>query len=65
MAALAPPLPVAGPVPKEEHPTIEALRMLLRNRSAIAGVVLLLTVLAVSLIGDGLNDAMNPKLRER
>lgn len=32
---------------------------------AIPGVAIFLTVLAVSLIGDGLNDALNPKLRER
>lgn len=29
------------------------------------GVAIFLTVFAVSLIGDGLNDAFNPKLRER
>lgn len=29
------------------------------------GVAIFLTVLALSLIGDGLNDAFNPKLRER
>ena len=29
------------------------------------GVMIFLTVFAVSLIGDGLNDAFNPKLRER
>lgn len=29
------------------------------------GVAIFLTVLAVSLIGDGLNDALNPRLRER
>ncbi|MGH8796065.1 MAG: ABC transporter permease, partial [Caldimonas sp.] len=32
---------------------------------AIPGAAIFITVLAVSLIGDGLNDAMNPKLRER
>jgi peptide/nickel transport system permease protein len=32
---------------------------------AFPGVAIFLTVLAVSLIGDGLNDALNPKLRER
>ena len=32
---------------------------------AFPGAAIFLTVLAVSLIGDGLNDAMNPKLRER
>lgn len=31
----------------------------------IPGLAIFLTVLAVSLIGDGLNDALNPKLRER
>ena len=31
----------------------------------IPGTFIFLTVLAVSLIGDGLNDATNPKLRER
>lgn len=29
------------------------------------GIAIFLTVLAVNLIGDGLNDALNPKLRER
>ncbi len=29
------------------------------------GVAIFLTVLSVSLIGDGLNDALNPRLRER
>lgn len=29
------------------------------------GIAIFLTVLAVSLIGDGLNDALNPKLRDR
>ena len=29
------------------------------------GIAIFLTVLAVSLVGDGLNDAFNPKLRER
>jgi peptide/nickel transport system permease protein len=29
------------------------------------GVAIFLTVFAVSLVGDGLNDAFNPKLRER
>jgi peptide/nickel transport system permease protein len=32
---------------------------------AFPGLMIFLTVLAVSLIGDGLNDALNPKLRER
>ncbi|MDP6564788.1 MAG: ABC transporter permease [Alphaproteobacteria bacterium] len=31
----------------------------------IPGICIFVTVLAVSLIGDGLNDATNPKLRER
>jgi peptide/nickel transport system permease protein len=29
------------------------------------GIAILLTVLAINLIGDGLNDAFNPRLRER
>lgn len=29
------------------------------------GVAIFLTVLAISLVGDGINDAFNPKLRER
>jgi len=33
--------------------------------SAIPGVAILLTVLAVSLVGQGLNDALNPRLRSR
>ena len=33
--------------------------------SAIPGLAILLTVLAVSLVGQGLNDALNPRLRGR
>ena len=32
---------------------------------AIPGIAIFLTVFAVSLVGDGLNDAFNPKLRSR
>lgn len=32
---------------------------------AFPGIMIVLTVLSISLIGDGLNDALNPKLRER
>lgn len=32
---------------------------------AIPGVALLLTALALNLVGEGLNDALNPRLRER
>ncbi|MDQ2151481.1 ABC transporter permease [Alcaligenaceae bacterium C4P045] len=32
---------------------------------AIPGVAIMLAVLALNLIGDGLNDALNPKLRDR
>ena len=31
----------------------------------IPGVAIFITVLALSLVGDGLNDALNPKLRQR
>lgn len=31
----------------------------------IPGVAIFITVLAISLVGDGLNDALNPKLRRR
>jgi peptide/nickel transport system permease protein len=33
--------------------------------SAIPGIAILLTVLAVSLVGQGLNDALNPRLKRR
>ena len=32
---------------------------------AIPGLAILLTVLAINLVGEGLNDALNPRLRER
>jgi peptide/nickel transport system permease protein len=32
--------------------------------SAIPGVVIMLAVLSLNLVGDGLNDALNPKLRD-
>ena len=31
----------------------------------IPGIAIFITVLAISLVGDGLNDALNPKLRSR
>ncbi|MCO4825706.1 MAG: ABC transporter permease subunit, partial [Amylibacter sp.] len=31
----------------------------------IPGVAIFITVLCISLVGDGLNDALNPKLKER
>ena len=33
--------------------------------SAIPGIAILVTVLAVSLVGQGLNDALNPRLKNR
>jgi len=33
--------------------------------SAVPGIAIMLTVLALNLVGDGLNDALNPKLRDR
>lgn len=33
--------------------------------SAIPGIAILITVLAVSLVGQGLNDALNPRLKSR
>jgi len=32
---------------------------------AIPGVLILLTVLAINLVGEGINDALNPRLRNR
>jgi peptide/nickel transport system permease protein len=42
-------------------------RTFLRNAwwlCAIPGIAILLTVLSINLVGEGLNDAMNPRLRE-
>ena len=39
------------PAPRVEHPTVEALRMFVRNPSAIVGIAILLVVLAVSIAG--------------
>ncbi|QDL38443.1 ABC transporter permease [Rhodoferax sediminis] len=44
-------------VPKVEHPTVEALRMFVRNPSAIVGIVLFLFVLVVSIAGPWLYPA--------
>lgn len=47
---------------------IGAGRSVLRTQwyvSAIPGVAILLTVLSVSLVGQGLNDALNPRLNRR
>lgn len=47
---------------------IGAARTMLREAplmSVMPGMAILLTVLAINLIGEGLNDAMNPQLRKR
>ncbi|MEO0821375.1 MAG: ABC transporter permease [Pseudomonadota bacterium] len=47
---------------------IGAGRTLLRSAwwvCAFPGIAILLTVLAINLVGEGLNDALNPRLRER
>lgn len=47
---------------------IGASRTMLREApwmSVMPGIAILLTVLAINLIGEGLNDAMNPQLRKR
>jgi peptide/nickel transport system permease protein len=47
---------------------IGAGREMLRTEwylTAIPGVAILLTVLALNLVGEGLNDALNPRLRDR
>ncbi len=47
---------------------ISAGRLVLRSAWWICtfpGIAILLTVLAINLIGDGLNEALNPRLRER
>ena len=33
--------------------------------SAIPGVIILVTVLAINLVGEGLNDALNPRIQRR
>lgn len=33
--------------------------------SAIPGIMILITVLAINLVGEGLNEALNPRLRQR
>jgi peptide/nickel transport system permease protein len=43
-------------------------RQLIRSSwyiSAIPGLAIMVTVLCLNLVGDGLNDALNPKLRDR
>jgi len=43
-------------------------RLLIRSAwfiCAIPGIAIMITVLCLNLIGDGLNDALNPKLRDR
>ena len=52
MSAVTPPLSLAPAAPvKVEHPTVEALRMFVRNPAAIAGMALLLLILLVAIAG--------------
>jgi peptide/nickel transport system permease protein len=47
---------------------IEAGREMLRTEwylTALPGLAILITMLALNLIGDGLNDVLNPRLRDR
>ena len=48
---VAAPPTAAAPAWQDEHPTIEALRMFVRNPSAIAGMVMLVIVILVSIVG--------------
>lgn len=48
---------VAQPLPKADHPTVEALRMFLRNPSAIAGLLMLALILLVAIVGPLVYDA--------
>jgi len=61
MNTIASPASPAAPVekapPKVEHPTVEALRMFVRNPSAIAGMVMLALILAVSIAGPWVHPA--------
>ena len=50
-------MPVARSAPKVEHPGVEALRMFLRNPSAIAGMVMLLLILLVAIAGPWVDPA--------
>jgi peptide/nickel transport system permease protein len=33
--------------------------------AAIPGTMIMVTVLAINLVGEGLNDALNPRLKQR
>jgi peptide/nickel transport system permease protein len=33
--------------------------------AAIPGTMIMITVLAINLVGEGLNDALNPRLKQR
>ncbi|HZV92593.1 MAG TPA: ABC transporter permease [Caldimonas sp.] len=59
MSAVLPPhaVPTASPPLKVEHPTVEALRMFMRNPSAIAGMVLMLAIVLVAVVGPWLYPA--------
>lgn len=50
-------MPAARSAPKVEHPGVEALRMFLRNPSAIAGMVMLLLILLVAIAGPWVDPA--------
>jgi peptide/nickel transport system permease protein len=47
---------------------VGAARTMLREApwlTVLPGLAILVTVLAVNLVGEGLNDALNPRLKER
>ena len=50
-----------GPAGRRRPPAIRSSWYI----CAIPGVAIMVTVLCLNLIGDGLNDALNPKLRDR
>jgi peptide/nickel transport system permease protein len=58
MSVVTPPLsPIASVADKVEHPTVEALRMFVRNPAAIVGTGLLLAILVVAVAGPWLYPA--------
>jgi ABC-type dipeptide/oligopeptide/nickel transport system permease subunit len=70
LAILAPILYPDDPFSLAGRPMVEPFEGFLLGtdilgRNVAAGIAILLTVLAINLVGEGLNDAFNPRLRNR
>ena len=57
--------PGLGRDPASVRQRVEAMEKILERLFVIPGIAILIVVLAFNLVGEGLREALNPRLRQR